>query len=287
MGQVFQPTFVDKNANSIEVMRNPILEWKLMEQCWCGGTVVSYVYARIKDNPQRLAWVGDQASYPEIHLPWFEDERKFLKGVEHEVFYIEDPEGRKRTQKTGIQATEFLPQTRYDFKANGYKGFLINHTLKLYLNLEEYTKKWGIQRKGFFECMDPLPLLTATGGHVMIWWDRLAPEVTLKACGLWAYSEIEFSEKKPQGYKKENYCFVTAPTLKDIYEKKYGRTEVDHHVKTPNGQPFRMPKNDAMENMNHQHEENEKYADELWAKLKKLKPKVRKTKDSPARKSAK
>jgi hypothetical protein len=40
MGQVFHPTFVDKNTNSIQVMRTPIGEWKLMEQCWCGGGTV-------------------------------------------------------------------------------------------------------------------------------------------------------------------------------------------------------------------------------------------------------
>jgi hypothetical protein len=68
MGQVFHVTFVDKNTNSILVMPNPINEWKLMEQCWCNGTVVSYAYACIKETPRRLAWVGDQiAGYPAIH----------------------------------------------------------------------------------------------------------------------------------------------------------------------------------------------------------------------------
>jgi hypothetical protein len=116
--------------------------------------------------------------------------------------------------------------------------------------------------------MDPLPLLTATSGHIMIWWDKLAPEVTLGACGLWAYSEIEFSSKAPKGYKKENYCFVTADTLAQIYLKKYGCTDDGLGIKTADGQPFKISRNE-MYNMNHQYEENEKYANELWAKLKK------------------
>jgi hypothetical protein len=192
-------------------------------------------------------------------LPWFADEARFLKQVEKEVLYIEAGESERKKHATGIFATSRPMATRVSSSTTRCASIWTWRNIP----------KNGVSKEK--------KSLTA--------WTRSHCSRRLVG-GLWAYSEIEFSETEPKGYQKEDYCFVEVDTLADIYSDKYGFTDGGRHILTPSGKTFQLLSNE-MYNMNHQHEENEKYADELWAKLKKLKSKVRKTKDSPARKSAK
>lgn len=171
---------------------------KLMEHSWYGNDFVNGVVERIEGMPATVAWVGDYA-----------DEEEDFKGVEGytpEVYGLLWP---RHEGDTSLPEGPFpaMPERHDD-------GFLIDHTKRLYIDLEAYFKAAKAKNGERWWCVHPLPLLTAIGngrgGGDYHNWDFLYSSKRQtrneEMVGSWAMDVIEYAHERPgEGYAEVDY----------------------------------------------------------------------------------
>lgn len=169
---------------------------KLMEHSYINNSVTNAVRTLICNNPMRVAWIGDYSDSP------YED--AYSKKMPYDKFMrfykaCWDEHPRKCVCPASMN---------YDEECKGWK--LVNHDQNCYVDMDEYIAKSGHWERwngaAYYECIDPLPLLTACGN------DRGGGDFREGSCGyndvgIWAFDKLEFTQNT-YGYEKVAFSFV-------------------------------------------------------------------------------
>lgn len=192
MGQYYKALTIDNNG--VLTVFEPDKYgsfFKLTEHSWIGVRFTNAVLSFIKNNPKKVAWIGDYFTTDDNQLNnlvasvWKEENATYP--------LVFNPKVSKRD--LGI------------LKENTKKGFLINHTKKLFIDMVKYIKENTVTDLGEDSgwCMNPLPLLTACGNG-QGGGDYFA-EPGQQDVGSWAFNLISYSTKAPTGYTEVMYGF--------------------------------------------------------------------------------
>lgn len=153
--------------------------YKLLEHSWMKNRFVNGVLERIRDNPARIAWVGDYSDE--------EAENGDVDGFDKDTYL-------KVWGKDGMPDLPFPAAP--EIHLNGY---LVNHDRGEYVSIASFEKLNGINDKdGRHWCLHPLPLLTAIGngkgGGDYATWDKLKGQENV---GIWAMDLLEYMDERP------------------------------------------------------------------------------------------
>ena len=185
MGQYYYPTIIrNKGAQKDEVQyyaHDYDNGLKLTEHSYIGNNFVETVIAQLYNNPGRLFWCGDYANKDD-----FLDEEDW-----NQI--------RKANKKYSVK---ILPDgshtSSYPKPEEMIRGrFILNHTKKLYIDMEEY-EHYVPKASQWMDCpFHPIPLLTAVGNG------RGGGDysgINEDSVGIWAGDLLETQDVKPNGY---------------------------------------------------------------------------------------
>lgn len=196
MGQYYRPIFLKgKKSNKPEFAFNPFAYdngQKLMEHSYVGNYLCLAVMYNLLNNPKRLVWAGDYADgengEDSMNLWWLSQDH--TDKSDDVVFKSKCKEISPDTLPTYNELQEMFSKP----------VFIINHTKKVYFEMQPYDNKLVI---------NPLPLLTAEGNG------RGGGDfygLNGGAVGIWARDEIEISSEAPEGYSQ-----INEPIFKEDY----------------------------------------------------------------------
>lgn len=203
MGQYYRPALIDDLGHvswlSCYRYNNGA---KLMEHSYVGNTFVDAVLSMIWKNPMKIAWIGDYSDSP------FSD--AYSEKIDEEKFSIIYRLVWEDEEDIHLLSPEITNKLSMRMK----KRFLVNHTLKRYIDLGKYIaeNKWvetytyGGKKRNSVWAINPLPLLTACGN------DRGGGDfhygnTGYKLVGTWAFDLIEYTDKKPD-YEEQVVHFM-------------------------------------------------------------------------------
>jgi hypothetical protein len=177
MGQYYTPTIM-KNDDSFEV-ESALNSWdydtgsKLMEHSYIGVSFISIATSLLSNGPKRIAWIGDYADFAEFN----ECKGKPISREQFEGAY-----------KSVWNDKDINPLYKQNLNpvVDMSKGYLINHTAKEFINLENYMKLV----QGWEYKVNPLPLLTAVGNGNG--GGDYRDDCFYDAVGDWAFDSIEY-----------------------------------------------------------------------------------------------
>ena len=210
MGQYYMPLVVKNNKISTFYSHDYNNGLKLMEHSYVGNRFVNAVLTAIRGNRARIAWIGDYSDNP------YKD--AYSEKLSHDKFmrYYNDTWGRyKDKYKITPEAEDVMNMES--------KGFLINHSQKIYIDMAEYisANKWheeydaynrqtgNVEHRSYDMCVNPLPLLTACGND-RGGGDYHSSRPDYDKVGTWAFDVIEYAENAeqlPEGYEEVTYRF--------------------------------------------------------------------------------
>ena len=184
MGQYYYPTIIRNKGTQKDEVQYYAHDYdnglKLTEHSYVGNNFVETVIAQLYNNPGRVFWCGDYANKDDFldEEDWNQI-RKANKKYHVKIL----PDG---------SHTSTYPQPDEMIRGK----FILNHTKKLYIDMEEYEEnapqdKWGCT-------FHPIPLLTAVGNG------RGGGDyegVNKDSVGTWAGDLLEAQDVKPNGYK--------------------------------------------------------------------------------------
>lgn len=202
MGQYYIPLLVDRAGDITTLFSHKFDNGlKLMEHSWIGNNFVNAAYVLIHDNPHQVAWIGGYSD------DVAEDFAIQAGGLERFNWFYKIAWKKDEDIRLG---PEFFNNTDLDsFMTQETTGtYLINHTKKLFLSIEEYirkNKKQESNRTDDIWCINPLPLLTACGNGQGGGDYR---GINQDMVGSWAFNLLEYSDCLPVGYHKTMYNFI-------------------------------------------------------------------------------
>lgn len=212
MGQYYLACLFDTNSLSKMMVFDPTdfeSGNKLMESAWIANSFVNAALSNLKDSPHKVAWIGDyssdvlfsdEAGGPDTSSGCYTE--KFKKSEFSAIYDKAWGEGKKRAvvKGTGLPGYEKL------LTEDSPKGYLINHTQKVFIDMERYIKE-NTPTSGPDEgyCVHPLPILTACGNGMG--GGDYSQDVGEFSVGSWAFDTLEYSDKKPNGYEEESLFF--------------------------------------------------------------------------------
>lgn len=208
MGQYYMPTLIAEDGSICTLYSHAYNNGlKLMEHSYIGNSFVNAVLTLLRDNPCRVAWIGDYSD--SINGDLYESK------LTHGDFmrYYEAAWGNGRNELV----VHPKPQNILTLKSK--RKYLVNHTQRVYIHMSEYiaANKWT--EKGcwiacgkydplstYDMCINPLPLLTACGnGRGCGDYHEGYPGYA--DVGSWAFEVIEITGKSPEGYTKVSFHF--------------------------------------------------------------------------------
>ncbi len=145
---------------------------KIFEHAYMDNLFVLAVANELYRKPHRLAWVGDEADIPD-----------YCKNGMPEA-------AAKALQERLGQDHENLVPCKFTFAGK----VIINHSKKLFLDMDKFIKKYAPTAKNL---LCPLPYLTAIGNGY-----------TEGGVGSWAWDIISIDEAPPMGYNEYYVSFM-------------------------------------------------------------------------------
>lgn len=203
MGQYFRPLLIHEDGEVITASSHDFDNGiKLMEHSWIGNNFVNAILFRIKDNPTRVAWIGDYADGFVGEKCNFGD--GFITSENEFMASYNDA----WDSENGV---EDLPQDSQIIdlnldNADGY--YLVNLTKKCYVDMGEYVRQNSIpNRFGDSQtwCINPLPILTCVGNG-MGGGDYYG-ETGKDDVGSWAFDQIYITYLRPGKMNEVMYLF--------------------------------------------------------------------------------
>jgi len=108
-------------------------------------------------------------------------------------------------------------------KSVKYSGYLVNHTKKLAVDLEDYFKKSITFLKGVEIVIDVVPFLTETGGGTeMAIMNGITTETTEDLAGTWCGDLLQIVDTLPDDYKLIDCCISEIGEKAMYCYKKFG-----------------------------------------------------------------
>ena len=207
MGQYYIPTIISVDGEINTLYSHDFGSGsKLTEHSWVGNYLVNAIYSKIHKQPATIAWIGDYSD--EGKKEYEKSDELYTQTIDYRDF--------KKYYKIAWGKSEkyFLPKSNFSDKdfdvfTDDTKGmFLVNHTIKRYLDLEKYIEQCSIKDKdGDAWCLNPLSLLTACGNG-RGGGDFHHGHTGYKDVGAWAFHLLEYTDEIPGGYMEAEFSFI-------------------------------------------------------------------------------
>jgi hypothetical protein len=169
-------------------------------------------YVVIDDNLDQFAREVDLLGLSTyMDYDYFESNNSNLqeKPYYNKVIFIEENSKHWKRINVEDEAREFF---NYEITHSvDYSGFLINHDLKLAVNLENYynCSKFYPNSRPKLVALDLIPVLTDNcGGSRMAMLKGISAETTENLFGQWCGDLLQISDSVPEGYEMMTCCFV-------------------------------------------------------------------------------
>lgn len=223
MGQIFFATAYDIETKTCCVIDAD----KFHANCYSFCGIVLSMHYLLRQKPYRIMWGGAYVAI-DNNLEHYSKQEDLL-GLSTYMNYENFDNNVKNVQsKCFFDKVKFIDENHKSWKRISvwdkaleyfdwdntnsvkYSGYLINHTQKLAVNLENYiTQSLSLSddRKEF--TIDLLPVLTETGdGTQMALLRGLSANSTEKLSETWCGDLLQIVDDLPEGYKIINCCFV-------------------------------------------------------------------------------
>jgi hypothetical protein len=129
-----------------------------------------------------------------------------------------------------------------------YKGYLLNHTKKLAVNLANYYKQSkSLDNYKEEVVIDIVPVLTETGGGIeMALFEGCSAETTEKLSGTWCGDLLQIVDELPKRYKIINCCFAEIWYRATYCYFKFGIDKGGYLLKNKKGERYQCTKRDFL-----------------------------------------
>ena len=239
MGQIFYATAYDVKTKTCFTMDAD----KFHANCYSYSGAVCAMHYLLRQKPYRVMWGGGHVVLDD-NLQYFSREEDLmglstytdLKDFElnnedlNEKPYVEKVKQIDAYSKEWADLTIYRKALKYfDYertKSVRYSGYLVNHTKKIAVNLFSYWKK-SIFYHGDDElaCVDPVPMLTETGGGSQtLLFVGINMETAGSLSGTWCGDLLQIVDDLPPGYIQ--LIFSCGALLKRIESNHLLRTSV-------------------------------------------------------------
>jgi len=205
MGQYYKPLLIHEDGTERAAYSHAFDNGlKLMEHSWIGNNFVNAVLNEIKDNPTRLAWLGD-----------YSDSAVVNKCNLGDGFITSASEFQKRyrsvwgDESDGIYVSYIDPdEPQFHLDMDHTECYLVNCTKQCYVDMEQYVKQNSLGRRyGSSElwCINPLPLLTCVGNG--LGGGDYRGEKGINDVGSWAFDKVYITYLRPGKWTEVMYSF--------------------------------------------------------------------------------
>ncbi|MCL2720037.1 MAG: hypothetical protein FWD47_01685 [Treponema sp.] len=124
-------------------------------------------------------------------------------------------------------------------KSVNYSGYLINHTKKLAIDLDDFYKKSISLRAGINITIDPISVLTETGGGTqMAFFNGITIDTTEELACTWCGDLLQIIDKLPNNFEIINCVFSEFHSKVDFCYKNFGVNENNFLLSDKNGTLF-------------------------------------------------
>ena len=251
MGQVFFASAYDLETKTCCV----IAADKFHSNCYSFSGAVHSMHHLLRQNPYRVMWGGDDVEFddlsmfPEDHLlgmSTYWDWEYLEKNIERiqksdsrdkAMFLVENS---KLWNHLDIldEAKEYFE--RENIKSLNYSGFLVNHAKKLSVNLSEYyVKSKALHESGVIYAIDPVPVLTETGGGaLMAFSDGVTADTTEDLAGSWCGDLLQVTDTLLDGYTPIDCLFAGVQDRSRYCYGEFGTSNDGFLLKNETGELF-------------------------------------------------
>lgn len=201
MGQYYTPTIISLDGTVITANAHEFDNGlKLMEHSWIGNDFVNAMSSLLYKNRKKVAWIGDYSND-------FDEEDAYCKKLPYEKFMEYYNIAWDERDRHIVPASKFSKSDLELINEHTSNLYLINHSLKEYLDYGHYIEACSNDDDSYGGCVNPLPLLTACGNG-RGGGDFRSKTTGRADVGIWAFDELEISETVPEGYNKAFYYFM-------------------------------------------------------------------------------
>jgi hypothetical protein len=223
MGQIFYACAYDIENTTCCVIESD----KFHANCYAHSGSVHSMHYLLRQKPYRILWGGiymidgeSLKSFSEIYnllglstYLYYEDFESCIENIQNESYYDQVKfigAANKLWNRINVynEALEYFNWKKtYSVK---YKGYLINHSQKLAIDLNDYyerSKFSSTQSQNM--AIDAVPVLTETGGGTqMALFDGISVDSTEELAGKWAGDLLQIVDNIPTGYELLDFCIA-------------------------------------------------------------------------------
>ena len=252
MGQIFNACAYDIDAKTCCVYDAD----KFHANCYSfSGTVYSMHYL-LRQKAYRIMWGGYEVFIFD-HLKKFSRTEDLLGFSTYCDKLNLTPEDYHRNSEESEEKIKFIAENSsrwekmhvwdkavamFKNKGNLYRGFLLNHTQKMAVDLSDYYKQsFYTNEKGNEMAIDPIPVLTETGeGAQMLFFDGVAAESTEELAGTWCGDLLQIVDELPDGFQVINCCFAELLSMAKHYYRTFGVNKDDLIIANNDGKLYEI-----------------------------------------------
>lgn len=249
MGQIFYASAYDIETKNCCV----IYADKFHANCYSCSKAVCSIHYLLRQKPYHVMWGGDYmliddnlecASRTEDLLGIstyvdYEDYGRNNSDLEKKSYYekvkfIGDNNKLWNRINVNEEAMQYFDyENSHTVK---YSGFLVNHTKKLAINLEDYYKQSKSMIDNTIMVIDPVPVLTETGGGIdMAFLDGFAIDSTEYLAEQWCGDLLQIVDDLDSSYELINCCFAEIRSKMNYCYETYGVSKDGYVLKNENG----------------------------------------------------
>lgn len=226
MGQLFKSVAIDKEEKKVH--------WNYADKfygyCYSVSMTVHRIHYLLREKSYHVLWGGDNM-FSSNWLKDIEGEESlenlsaylnFRHKTDEDLLEEGGEKFLKKARKIDAYADQWsnmddfdkIASDKYDWYLAGsalYKGYLVNHNHKLAINLETYYQSslCTQYQDGFMYVVDPIPVLTETGGSVgMVFYDGMTDSTTIELEGTWCGDLLQILDELPDGFSEIKCCFA-------------------------------------------------------------------------------
>lgn len=258
MGQIFSAIVYDTEDMVCSVEYAD----KFPANCYSFSTVVCIAHYLLRQRPYRVLWGGDYVTIDD-NLKYFKTKEELL-GISTytnlDSFKRDDEDLKNKDYYEDLKFIDEASKkwTRIDVEREAeryfnfdkthsvmYSGYLINHTKKQAINLEDYYKRSVMLTSQSHEeyVIDLIPVLTETGGGTpMVLFEGRSLDTTSKFSKWWRADLLQISESIPYGYSLISCCFAELFGKAIYFENKFGMNKDGLILCNENGNLFEAEK---------------------------------------------
>jgi len=251
MGQIFYSCAYDIDTKTCCVIDAD----KFNANCYAHNSTVCSMHYLLRQKPYRIMWGGNYVTIDDIIANYSSEED--LLGLSTYLNYndVFESSYEDSHSKSYYDIAKFIgnnivlwnhisvwDEAKKYFnwdktRSVSYNGYLVNHTKKLAVDLEDYfMRSLFLIPNGEITAIDALPVLTETGGGTqMALIEGVTVDSTEELAGTWCGDLLQIVEALPEGYEIIDCCFTDIWGRAEYCYRIFGVDEQGRLLRDKNG----------------------------------------------------